>query len=79
MRRMIIGAAVFAGALAALRWLGPRLGERVMDKCEQMFNRMPEEFPPKRMMRSIEEIREQNTRILRRLHEPERLTSAAAD
>ncbi len=69
MKKTIIGAAVFVAALAALRRFGPALGERAMSKCQQMFERMPEEFPPKRMMRSLEEIREQNTRILRHLEE----------
>ncbi len=69
MKKTIIGAAVFVAALAALRRFGPALGERAMSKCQQMFERMPEEFPPKRMMRSLEEIREQNTRILHHLEE----------
>lgn len=67
MKRSIVGAAVFLAAVAALRRFGPALGARAMRKCEEMFDRMPEDFPPKRMMRSIEEIREQNTRILRHL------------
>jgi hypothetical protein len=71
-KKMIIGAAALVAALAALRRFGPALGQRAMRKCEEMFDRMPEEFPPKRMMRSIEEIREQNTRILRQLEEEER-------
>ncbi len=69
MKKIIIGVAVFVAALAALRRFGPALGERAMSKCEEMFGRMPEEFPPKRMMRSLEEIREQNTRILHHLEE----------
>jgi hypothetical protein len=36
-----------------------------------MFDRMPADFPPKRMLRGIEEIQEQNTQILRRLEEQE--------
>ena len=69
MKKTIIGAAVFVAALAALRRFGPALGERAMSKCQQMFERMPEEFPPKRMLHGIEEIRDQNTRILRHLEE----------
>lgn len=67
MKKIVIGVAAFVAALAALRRFGPALGERAMSKCEQMFDRMPGEFPPKRMLRSIEEIREQNTRILHHL------------
>jgi hypothetical protein len=56
-------------ALAAFHRFGPALGRRAMTKCQEMFDRMPEEFPPKRMMRGIEGIREQNSRILRDLDE----------
>jgi hypothetical protein len=49
-----------------------------MRKCEEMFDRMPEEFAPGRMMRSIEEIREQNTRILRQLETEEHRRTAQA-
>ncbi len=78
MKKMIIGVAAFVAALAAVCRFGPVLGERAMRKCDEMFDRMPEEFPPKRMMRSIEEIREQNTRILRQLEEKEHGRTAAS-
>lgn len=39
MKKMIIGTAVFVGALAALRRLGPALGERAMRRCHEMFGR----------------------------------------
>ncbi len=65
-------------AVAALRRFGPALAEWGMRKCEEMFDRMPEEFPLKRMMRSVEEIREQNTRILRELEEGRRQPALAA-
>lgn len=78
MKKMIIGAAVFVAALAALRRLGPALGERAMRKCEEMFDRMPEECPPKRMLHGIEEIREQNTRILGQLEKEEHPRTAGA-
>lgn len=69
MKKVIVAAGVFVLALAALRRFGPALGKRAMTKCQEMFDRMPEESPPKRMMRGIEEIREQNSRILRDLEE----------
>jgi hypothetical protein len=78
MKKLIIGAVAFVAALAALRRFGPALGERAMRKCGEMFDRMPEEFPPGRMMRSIEEIREQNTRILRQLETEEHRRTAQA-
>jgi hypothetical protein len=69
MKKMIIGAVVFVAALAALRRFGPALGRRAMKKCEEMFDRMPEESAPKQMLRGIQEIREQNARILREVEE----------
>jgi hypothetical protein len=72
MKKLIIGAAVFVAALAALRRFGPALGRRAMKKCGEMFDRMPEESPPKQMMRGIEEIRKQNARILREVAEEHR-------
>lgn len=69
MKKIIIGAAVLILAVAALRRLAPALGKRAMSKCQEMFDRMPEEFPPKQMMHSLEEIREQNRRILRHFEE----------
>jgi hypothetical protein len=57
MRRiLIVGAFVAAGVLVA-RALLPKLQERLLARCEAMFERMPDTFPPKRMMRGIEEIR----------------------
>jgi hypothetical protein len=78
MKKIIIGAAVLVVALAALRRFGPALGERAMRKCEQMFDRMPDDFPPKRMLHGIEEIRAQNTQILRQLQQEEQQRTAVA-
>jgi hypothetical protein len=78
MKKVLIGAAVLAAALAVLRRFGPALEERAMRKCEAMFDRMPEDFPPKRMVRGIEQIQEQNTQILRRLEEEEHRPTALA-
>jgi hypothetical protein len=79
-KKTIIGAVAFVATLAAVRRFGPALGAWAMRKCEEMVAHMPEEFPPKRMMHSIDEIREQNTRILRQLEEEEhaRTTLAAS-
>jgi hypothetical protein len=41
----------------------PKLHERVMAHCEGMFERMPDTFPPKRMMRGVEEISATTARI----------------
>ena len=34
-----------------------------MARCEAMFEQMPDDFPPKRMMRGIEEMRVNTARI----------------
>jgi hypothetical protein len=79
MKRVVIGAALLVGAFAVLRRIGPALGERAMKKCEEMFDRMPEDSPPKRMMRGIDDIRDQNSRILHHLEQrdEDRLFAAA--
>ena len=77
MKKVMVAAGILVLAVGALRRFGPVLGERAMTKCEEMFDRMPEEFPPKRMMRGIEEIGKQNSRILRDLEE-ERTALAGA-
>ena len=76
-KKVIVAAGVVVLALAALRRFGPALGKGAITKCEQMFDRMPQDFPPKRMMRDIEQIREQNSQILRDLDE-ERTALAGA-
>ena len=64
MRRLaIIGPLVAVGILLVRARL-PRLHERLMARCEGMFERMPDTFPPKRMMSGIEEIRVTTVRIL---------------
>jgi hypothetical protein len=75
---VIVGAAVFVSMLATLRRFGPALAERAMRKCEEMFDCMPEEFPPRWMMRSIEEIRDQNSRILRQIQEERPVLASAS-
>jgi hypothetical protein len=62
--------------LAVLRRFGPALRDRAMAKCQEMFDRMPEDFPPKRSLQNLEEIRERNTRILRHLEQQDVLLAA---
>lgn len=69
MKKVLVSAAVLLVAVVTVRRFGPALGKRAMRRCHDMFDRMPEDFPPKRMMNGIEEIREQNSRILRHLEE----------
>ena len=69
MRRVAIGAAFTALGVLAVRALAPRLHARLLAACERMFEEMPESFPPKRMMRGIEEINANSARMLELLEE----------
>jgi hypothetical protein len=69
MRRIAISAAVIGGVVLAARALAPKLHARMLAACKGMFEQMPEDFPPKRMMGGIEEIRANTTRILELLEE----------
>jgi hypothetical protein len=69
MRRLVIGAAVVGGVVVAARALGPKMHSEMLAKCQGMFEQMPEDFPPKRIMGGIEEIRANQTRILELLKE----------
>jgi hypothetical protein len=42
MRKVIIGAAVFAVAVAGARRFGPALAQRAMNKCHQMMSKCGE-------------------------------------
>ena len=69
MRQIAISAAVIGGVVVAARILAPKLHTRMLATCEGMFEQMPEDFPPKRMMGGIEEIRANTTRMLELLEE----------
>ena len=69
MRRIAIRVALVGAGVVAIRTLAPKLQERCVAACERMFEQMPEEFPPKRMMRGIEEIRGSTARTLELLEE----------
>ena len=64
MRRLVISAAAIGGVLVAARVLAPKLHARMLAACQGMFEHMPEDFPPKRMMGGIEEIRANTARTL---------------
>lgn len=64
MRRIVIGVALAGVGVLFLRRLEPPLHERLMARCLRMFEEMPDDFPPKRMMGGIEEIRANTARIL---------------
>jgi hypothetical protein len=63
--RKIATAALLTGAgVVAARLLGPQMRERWMAGAERMFEQAPETFPPKRILRGIEETRANTARIL---------------
>lgn len=78
MKKLMVVAAVLVTGFFVLRRFGPRLKERAMRKCEEMFDRMPDRFPPKRMMRGIDEVRVQNAEILRLLRSEDGRTRLTA-
>lgn len=55
-KKLIVIAAASLGVLAILRRFGPALRERAMAKCQEMLDRMSNDFPPKRMRRGTDEI-----------------------
>jgi len=59
-----------AGVLA-LRALAPKLHMRMLAACERVFDEAPDNFPPKRMLRGIEETRANSVRTLELLEERE--------
>ena len=71
MRRLVISAAVIGGVVVAARVLAPKLHARMLATCKGMFEQMPEDFPPKRMMGGIEEIRANTAQTLELLEELE--------
>ncbi|UCH35857.1 MAG: hypothetical protein JSV65_05750 [Armatimonadota bacterium] len=56
---------VIAGAILAAHHFGPKMGS----VCERVFDKMPDNFPPKWMYLNITAIREQNDRIIQLLEE----------
>ncbi len=63
MRRILIVGALAGVGFLIVRAIAPKLRDRLMARCEAMFEQMPDDFPPKRMMRGIEEVRVNTARI----------------
>ncbi len=57
MKRLAIAVALVSGGVVLVRGLAPKLHARMLAACKGMFEQMPDDFPPKRMMSGIEEIR----------------------
>jgi len=71
MRRIAIGAVLIGAGVLAARTLAPKLRERFVAGCERMLEQMPDNFPPKRMMQGLDEIRANTTRTVELLEERE--------
>lgn len=69
MRRLAVAAVLTGFGVLAARALAPRLHTRMLAACERMFEQVPENFPPKRMLRGIEEIRANTARTLELLED----------
>ena len=63
MRRILIVGTLAGVGFLIVRAVAPKLPDRLMARCEAMFEQMPDDFPPKRMMRGIEEMRVNTARI----------------
>jgi hypothetical protein len=61
--------ALAGASVLALRALAPKLHAHLLAACEHMFDEAPDNFPPKRMLRGIEEIRASSGRTLELLEE----------
>jgi hypothetical protein len=69
MRKIATVAALAGAGVVAARVMGPQMRDRCMAGAERMFERAPETFPPKRMLRGIEETRANTARILELLEQ----------
>jgi hypothetical protein len=73
MKRLLFFAGLAAGMLLAMRMIaggtGPTMPERCSEMCDRMLARMPESFPPNRMMADLEILKERTARILEVLEE----------
>jgi hypothetical protein len=73
---MVIPIALTGVGVVVARLLAPKLHARLLAACERMFEQMPNDFPPKRMMRGIDEIRANTARTLELLEQRRRAVQA---
>jgi len=67
MKKIVIGGVAVGTVTAVLVRLAPRIRERAGTTCLRVFDALPDELPPKRIIRGIEQIQDQNAEILRLL------------
>ena len=64
MRRFIIGMVVVAAMGLVVQQMAPAMRSRFAAACERMLAKMPESFPPNRMMADLEALKEQTARLI---------------
>ncbi len=73
MRRLIIFAVLVAGVFLVMRRMAesasPAMRERCSEMCDRMLAKMPESFPPNRMMADLDALKQKMDRILELLEE----------
>lgn len=79
MRRFAVDVALAGAGVLVVRAAAPRLHARMMAACERMFEEMPESFPPRQMLRGIEEIKANSVRTLELLDGRKPLGRAASN
>jgi hypothetical protein len=79
MRRLWIGAALTGLVVLGARALAPKLHTRMMAACGRMFEQLPPDFPPKRVVRGIAEIQATTARTLELLEERPQTARAATE
>ena len=63
-RQVIVGVGLAGTGVAVALVLRPKALVLFSEACERMLDQMPDDFPPKRMMGNVEQLRESNARIL---------------
>lgn len=79
MRRIAFGAALTGIGVLVVRSLAPRVHAQLLAACERMFEELPDSFPPKRMLRGIEEISANSARTLELLERRGQLGEESAN
>ena len=67
--KAILTLAMIGGLALLARRFGPRIRERCLAACERMLDEMPDSFPPRRMMISLDAISAQNERVIELLED----------
>ena len=69
MIRVVFVAGMFLVIRKMAEGAGPAMRERCSEMCDRMLAKMPESFPPNRMMADLDDLKEKTARILELLEE----------